>query len=67
MGEEMEFASSVLRQGDSGVTLRLAHPGLVPACSCSHPSGVQHSGGTQPLLPWSRSLWVEPSTAGGKG
>lgn len=23
--------------------------------------------GTQPLLPWSGSLWVELSTAGGKG
>lgn len=44
VGEAAEFASSVLRQGDSRATLRLAWPGLVGACSCSPPSGVRPVG-----------------------
>lgn len=47
VGEEMEFASRVLRQENSGVTLHLARPGLVWACSHS-PECSAAQLGTQP-------------------
>lgn len=71
-GEEMGLELCVLRQGDPGqVTAKqspstMPHSGPLHADSSGHLGGIRPRRGSQLLLPWGGSLWIEPNTVGVK-